>query len=110
MSMTGAILVLAWSLGSVTKSMGLGDFVATYVGESIPTGLLPLLVLVCSCLVAFATGTSWGTMAIMTPLAIQLGYAILHRYDWCSCFRRYLRRSLLTCIRYHRYGLHLLRC
>ena len=76
MSMTGAILVLAWSLGSVTKSMGLGDFVATYVGESIPTGLLPLLVLVCSCLVAFATGTSWGTMAIMTPLAIQLGYAI----------------------------------
>ena len=35
---------------------------------------------------------------------------ILHRYDWCSCFRRYLRRSLLTCIRYHRYGLHLLRC
>lgn len=36
MSMTGAILVLAWSLGSVTKSMGLGDFVATYVGESTP--------------------------------------------------------------------------
>ena len=35
---------------------------------------------------------------------------ILHRYDWCSCFRRYLRRSLLTCIRYHRYGLHLLWC
>ena len=76
MSMTGAILVLAWSLGAITKSMGLGNFVATYVGGNIPTGLLPLLVLVCSCLVAFATGTSWGTMAIMTPLAIQLGYAI----------------------------------
>lgn len=76
MSMTGAILVLAWSLASVTKSMGLGNFVATYVGDTIPTGLLPLLVLICSCLVAFATGTSWGTMAIMTPLAIQLGYAV----------------------------------
>ena len=76
MSMTGAILVLAWSLGAITKSMGLGNFVAPYVGGNIPTGLLPLLVLVCSCLVAFATCTSWGTMAIMTPLAIQLGYAI----------------------------------
>ncbi len=76
MALTGAILVMAWSLGSVTKSMGLGAFVAQYVGASIPTGFLPLLVLGCSILVAFATGTSWGTMAIMTPLAIQLGYTL----------------------------------
>lgn len=76
MAMTGAILVMAWSLASVTKSMGLGAFVAHYVGDAIPAGFLPLLVLGCSILVAFATGTSWGTMAIMTPLAIQLGYAI----------------------------------
>lgn len=76
MSLTGAILVMAWSLAAVTKNMGLGDFVAHYVGNSIPVGLLPLLVLGCSILVAFATGTSWGTMAIMTPLAIQLGYAL----------------------------------
>jgi len=67
---------MAWSLGDITKSMGLGAFVSHYVGGNIPTGLLPLLVFLCSCLVAFATGTSWGTMAIMTPLAIQLGYAI----------------------------------
>ena len=40
--------------------MGLGAFVAQYVGASIPTGLLPLLVLGCSILVAFATGTSSG--------------------------------------------------
>ena len=76
MAMTGAILVMAWSLASVTKSMGLGNFVATYIGGSIPVGFLPVLVLGCSILVAFATGTSWGTMAIMTPLAIQLGYIL----------------------------------
>lgn len=76
MALTGAILVMAWSLGDVTKSMGLGAFVSQYIGGSIPTGLLPLLVFLCSILVAFATGTSWGTMAIMTPLAIQLGYAL----------------------------------
>lgn len=76
MALTGAILVMAWSLASVTKSMGLGDFVAHYIGNSIPVGFLPVLVLGCSILVAFATGTSWGTMAIMTPLAIQLGYML----------------------------------
>ena len=76
MALTGAILVMAWSLGSVTKKHGAGRFVAQYVGASIPDGLLPLLVLGCSILVAFATGTSWGTMAIMTPLAIQLGYTL----------------------------------
>ena len=76
MAMTGAILVMAWSLASITKSLGLGDFVAKYVGGNIPTGFLPILVLGCSALIAFATGTSWGTMAIMTPLAIQLGYAV----------------------------------
>lgn len=76
MSLTGAILVMAWSLASVTKAMGLGAFVAHYIGGSIPVGFLPLLVFACSILVAFATGTSWGTMAIMTPLAIQLGYTL----------------------------------
>ena len=76
MAMTGAILVMAWCLGSITQELGFGDFVSTYIGGNVPTGLLPLLVLICSCLAAFATGTSWGTMAIMTPLAIQLGYSV----------------------------------
>ena len=82
MALTGAILVMAWSLGSVTKSMGLGAFVSHYVGSAVPVSVLPLLVLVCSCLIAFATGTSWGTMAIMTPLAIQLGYSVTGSPDF----------------------------
>ena len=76
MAMTGAILVMAWSLAAVTKQMGLGAFVAQYVGDNIPIGFLPVLVLLCSMLIAFATGTSWGTMAIMTPLSIQIGYTL----------------------------------
>ena len=114
MATTGAILVMAWSLASVTQSLGLGDFVATYVGGNIPTGLLPLLVLICACLVAFATGTSWGTMAIMTPLAIQLGYSVTGDILFSTgmtgagSFRSHLRRSLLACFRYDGYGLHFL--
>lgn len=76
MVLTGAILILAWSLASITKQMGLAQFVVELIGDKIPFGFLPPIVLGLSILVAFATGTSWGTMAIMTPLAIPLAYSL----------------------------------
>ncbi|MTI71943.1 MAG: Na+/H+ antiporter NhaC family protein [Firmicutes bacterium] len=69
---TCIILVLAWSLGSVTEAVGTADFLVGVVSDSVPGGFLPILVFLISCLVAFATGTSWGTMAIVVPLAIPL--------------------------------------
>lgn len=51
--------------------------VGSELGEAKKTKpMIRCFVLICSSLVAFATGTSWRTMAIMTPLAIQLGYAV----------------------------------
>jgi len=69
---TGMILVLAWSLGAVTEQVGTADFLVGIVSDKIPGGFLPIIVFVISGLVAFATGTSWGTMAIVIPLAIPL--------------------------------------
>lgn len=76
MILTAVILVLAWSLGAITKEMGLGSFVVRMVGDTMPIGFLPLLVMLLSILIAFATGTSWGTMTIMTPLAINLAFTL----------------------------------
>ncbi len=76
MTLTGAILVMAWSLGSITKQMELAQFVVSAVGDNIHAGFLPFIVFLLSIVIAFATGTSWGTMAIMTPLAIPLAYGI----------------------------------
>lgn len=76
MVLTGAILVMAWSLGSITKELGLAAFVVDLIGDNVPFGVLPPLILLLSILIAFATGTSWGTMAIMTPLAISMGYQL----------------------------------
>ena len=76
MVLTGAILIMAWSLGSITKELGLAQYVIHLIGDNIPFGLLPPLILLLSIGVAFATGTSWGTMAIMTPLAIPLAYSL----------------------------------
>jgi len=67
---TAVILVLAWSLGSVVDEVGTANFLIEKIGNSIPSAILPVVFFVLSCLVAFSTGTSWGTMAIVIPLAV----------------------------------------
>ncbi len=65
------ILVLAWSLGDVTEAVGTAQY-ATYVLDDIgfPFRLLPFAVFVTAAVIAFATGTSWATMAILLPVVI----------------------------------------
>ncbi len=70
------ILVLAWSMGSITSDMNLADVIISSFGNSIPFVLLPLIVFLIGMGVSFATGTSWGTMTILTPIAIPLAYKI----------------------------------
>ncbi len=72
---TAIILILAWSIGSVTGDVGTANYLIGIVTDTMPAFMLPLLVFTISCVVAFATGTSWGTMAIMMPLAIPLSAA-----------------------------------
>lgn len=69
---TAVILILAWSIGSVVEELKTADFLVSYVSTSIPAILLPIVVFFISCLIAFATGTSWGTMSIVIPLAVPL--------------------------------------
>ena len=74
---TAIILLLAWSLGKVTEDVGTANFLVGAITSSLPAMFLPLLVFLISCVVSFATGTSWGTMAIMLPLAVPLANAFL---------------------------------
>lgn len=69
-----SILILAWTFGSVLRDGGLqtGTFVANLVGTTIPAWLLPGIIFIASGFIAFATGTSWGTFAIMLPIAIPI--------------------------------------
>jgi len=72
---TTIILILAWSIGSIATDLGTADYLVKIVSSSFPGWLIPALVFILSSIVAFATGTSWGTMAIMLPLAIPLAAA-----------------------------------
>ncbi len=67
-----AILVLAWAIKAVCDDLGTGTAMVALVGDALPAILLPLVVFVLSGAVAFSTGTSWGTMALVLPVAAPL--------------------------------------
>lgn len=66
------ILTLAWSLGDVTEAIGTSNFLALLLSDRVSIQLIPVIVFVTSASMAFATGTSWGTMAILLPVVIPL--------------------------------------
>lgn len=69
------ILVLAWSLASLTEEMHTADYISrALVSLEWSARFLPALAFVMASLVAFSTGTSWGTMAILYPLLLPAGW------------------------------------
>ncbi|RLB53721.1 MAG: Na+/H+ antiporter NhaC family protein [Deltaproteobacteria bacterium] len=76
MVMACIILILAWALGAVCRELDTARWVIGAVGGWITPGLLPALIFVIAALVAFATGTSWGTMAILFPLVVPMAHEL----------------------------------
>jgi Na+/H+ antiporter NhaC len=72
MFMAFVVLTLAWSLGQVCTDLQTAGFLKGAIGPHMPPTFLPLVIFVVAASVSFATGTSWGTMAILTPLAVPL--------------------------------------
>ena len=71
------ILILAWSLGGITDILQTADFLVAVLGDALPVQILPVLVFVIAAFTAFATGSSWGAMGILTPLVIPLAWAVM---------------------------------
>ena len=74
-AMVPAILILtfAWTLKAMTDSLGADVFVASLIDGSAKglMNLLPAIIFVIGCLLAFATGTSWGTFGILIPIVVN---------------------------------------
>lgn len=69
-------LILAWSLGSMISSLGTADFIVTGMKSiNFAAGLIPASIFLFGTFVSFSTGSSWGTFAIMMPLAIPMAHA-----------------------------------
>lgn len=66
------ILILAWTISGIIGTLGTGDFLAQFVQGRLPVFLLPAIIFLISGLMAFSTGTSWGTFGMMIPIAVPI--------------------------------------
>ena len=76
MTIGAIVLGLAVTLGTVSKELSTASFVVELMGDGIPVWSLPALLMALCMLIAFATGTSWGTYAVVFPLAMPLAWAL----------------------------------
>ena len=71
-----SILVLAWCIKTVCRDLETGPFLVSLLSDSISPIWFPVILFVIAGITAFTTGTSWGTMAILIPVAIPLAASL----------------------------------
>jgi len=70
------ILTLAWSLAATTEELHTATYLTGAIKESINPYFMPMIIFVLSASIAFSTGSSWSTMAILYPIAIPTTWAV----------------------------------
>jgi Na+/H+ antiporter NhaC len=68
-------MMLAFSISDVSNKLGTGIYVATVTKAWLTPQLLPFILFVISSFIAFSTGTSWGTFAIMMAISVPMAHA-----------------------------------
>ena len=74
--LASVILMLAITVGAISRETGAGLYMVELLGQSIPFWLLPVALQLLTMVIAFSTGTSWGTYAIAFPLALPLAWVV----------------------------------
>ena len=68
------ILALAFCINTISRELKTAEYVVSLTGEWLLPNLLPMITFLLAGLISFSTGTSWGTYAIMIPIAIPLAF------------------------------------
>lgn len=92
------ILTLAWSIGSITVEMKTADYIISLIGDSLSPHWLPVIIFLVCGVTSFATGTSWGTMAIMMPIVIPLAHSVSGLYDLDSLENTILLNGVISSV------------
>ena len=70
------LLAFAWSIGGTGEELDTAGYVASLFVGNVPPFLVAFIIFVFSCVMTFSTGATWGTYAIMIPLAVPLALAM----------------------------------
>ena len=70
------ILIAAWMLGAAISQLGTAAYLSESLQGHLPVALLPAGIFVLGALISFSTGTSWGAMGVLMPLAIPVIFSL----------------------------------
>ncbi|MCZ6641142.1 MAG: sodium:proton exchanger [Gammaproteobacteria bacterium] len=70
------VLVLAWSLSSVTSDLRTADYFASIISGTVAPAYFPVVVFVLGAIISLSTGSSYGTFAILMAIAIPVGFEL----------------------------------
>lgn len=76
MVVMAVLMVLAFAIGNLCNELGTGIYVSRVTASWLMPEIAPMLIFIISAFIAFATGTSWGTFAIMISIGVPLGMAV----------------------------------
>ena len=71
------VLTLSWTLADIVQSLNTAEYIIGISSDRLPLFLLPSMSFLLGGIVAFTTGTSWGTMGILMPLMLPLSWSLL---------------------------------
>lgn len=66
------LMMLAFAIGAVCKELGTGIYIAEVSKSWLSPNFVPLIIFIVACVIAFSTGTSWGTFAIMIAIGVPM--------------------------------------
>ena len=92
------LLVMAWAIADVTQFLQTAPYLISILGDSVSPYALPALVFLLAAGSAFASGSSWGVMAILMPLVIPLCWAILQLNGIADAAHMHILYSCIACV------------
>ena len=71
-----SVLILAWAIGDLNGELGTGAYLVAALGSTLSPFWVPVLIFLLGAAISFATGSSWGAMAVLLPAAVPLAYHV----------------------------------
>jgi len=97
--LTGLVLlVLAWAIADVATALQTAPYLISVLGDALSPSTLPAAIFLLAATTAFASGSSWGVMAILMPLVIPLTWAVLQTNGIADAEHMHILYSSIACV------------
>lgn len=92
------LLVLAWAVADVASALQTAPYLISVLGDALSPYTLPTVVFLLAAATAFASGSSWGVMAILMPLVVPLCWAVLQANGIADAAHMHILYSCIACV------------